>query len=194
MNKNTYNAKEVKLAAVSFLPHGRNYKLTFKCPYGWHFDQGSCKPNPCNGFPYTNHYQLENCVSYESCRSGDIMKYRCTSCPRNMTKTNGACVCSPTDFPKNLENGCVYQFDSSNKCTEVRSDGLHYDSYAGCLCPSNWQKCDGAHQEGQGAPCDSYGTVSYYNCSCVSNYNKTCLDGAPVNAHDFCLNLTDGNR
>jgi hypothetical protein len=28
----------------------------------------------------------------------------------------------------------------------------------------------------------------------VSSYNKSCVNGAPVNPHDFCLNLTDGNR
>ena len=188
------NAEELKLASVHFLPGGHNFKLKFKCPYGWYFSQGKCEPNPCNGFPYYNRYQLENCVSYESCRSGDTMKYRCTSCPANMTKSNGACICSPTEYPKSLENGCMYEFDNANKCTEVRSDGFHYETYAGCLCPSSWQKCDGAHQEGQGSPCDSYGEISYYNCGCVSAYNKSCVNGAPVNPHDFCLNLTDGNR
>lgn len=183
----------LKLASVTFITDDAG-KIKFSCAYGWVPQDSRCVPNPCEGFPYENIGQVANCASYESCKSGDAFKFRCSSCKENMTRSNGACVCDRNVYSKSMEEPCIYEFDISNQCTEVDRQGLSFTYYAGCLCPNSWNKCDASHQQGMGIACESYGETLYYNCGCTADFSKTCLSGAPVRAGDYCLNLSDGIR
>ncbi len=192
--KSTNISGNPKYASVTFVTDKRE-QIKFNCNDGWVMRNNICEVDSCDGYPYTRE-ETENCKTVDMCLSGDVMKYKCTTCGNGLESDGkGGCVCNSSIYPYNTKTfPCMYQYDSSEEsCAHVDSTGKTTVYYKDCLCPVGWKQClDSLHHVGMGSKCVSGGKDYYASCKCNSNYNKTCIGVEIENPHDYCVDPLSG--
>lgn len=178
----------IKTAYVEFLPNSGNSWIKFSCPAGHEMKNGKCEVKECRGYPYVTTAERANCEDIETCQSGDVLKFRCTSCKSGMVSDgNGGCICDESIYIYNSEdNACAYKVDESKRmCEFVRSNGTTIKYYEDCICPSEWVECSYYENKmGLGSVCISGGELYYQYCDCLSGYDQACI--VAVDESNYC--------
>lgn len=188
-------SSSIKYASVSFITDRKKY-VDFNCNPGWTIKSHGCEPNDCKGFPYANQEEIKNCKTVDTCQSGDVMKYRCTSCADNLIPNgSGGCMCDTNKFPYNVVNNpCVSGvYNASGPiCSEFDAKGIASTYYSDCKCPADggWKLCNTAKITGDenSAICYSENIKYYSKCRCSNEYKETCAKSEPTDYNDYCIN------